>query len=66
MACSLGVSDQQWKLADSYLQQGQHLRAIEEYSRIVNLEQKGPMAVKAQEQIALIYEQHIKDYPRTL
>jgi len=64
--CSLGVSDQQWKLADSYLQQGQHLRAVEEYSRIVNLEQKGPMAVKAQEQIALIYEQQLKDYPRAI
>jgi tetratricopeptide (TPR) repeat protein len=65
-ACSLGVSDQQWKLAESYLQQGQHLRAVEEYSRIVNLEQKGPMAVKAQEQIALIYEQQLKDYPRAI
>jgi tetratricopeptide (TPR) repeat protein len=66
VACTLGVSDQQWKLADGYLQQGQHLRAIEEYSRIVNLEQSGPMAVKAQEQIALIYEQHLKDFPRTI
>jgi tetratricopeptide (TPR) repeat protein len=65
-ACSLGVTDQQWKLADSYLQQGQYLRAVEEYSRIVNLEQKGPMAVKAQEQIAYIYEQQLKDYPRAI
>ncbi|MEO5667196.1 MAG: tetratricopeptide repeat protein, partial [Bdellovibrionota bacterium] len=65
-ACSLGVSDQQWQLADSYQQQGQYLRAVEEYSRIVNLEQKGPMAVKAQEQIAQIYEQQLKDYPRAI
>jgi len=65
-ACSLGVSDQQWKLADSYLAQGQYLRAVEEYSRIVNLEQKGPIAVKAQEQIALIYEQQLKDFPRAI
>jgi tetratricopeptide (TPR) repeat protein len=65
-ACTLGVSEQQWKLAESYIQQGQHLRAIEEYTRIVNLEQSGPMAVKAQSQIALIYEQHLKDYPRAI
>gem|GEM_PF-1061724 len=65
-SCTLGVSDQQWKLAQSYVQQGQHLRAIEEYSRIVNLEQSGDMAVKAQTQIALIYEQQLKDYPRAI
>lgn len=65
-ACTLGVSDDQWKLAQSYVQQGQFLRAIEEYSRIVNLEKSGDMAVKAQSEIALIYEQHVKDYPRAI
>jgi tetratricopeptide (TPR) repeat protein len=66
VACTLGVSDEKWKLAQSYVQQGQYLRAIEEYSRIVNLEQSGDMAVKAQTQIALIYEQNLKDYPRAI
>lgn len=65
-ACSLGSGDQKWKLAQSYIVQKQYLRAIEEYSRIVNHEQKGLLAIKAQRQITLIYENHLKDYPRAI
>ncbi len=62
----MGSEEQQWKLASSYIDQAQYLRAIEEYTRIVNLEQKGDLAIKAQRQITLIYEKHLEDYPRAI
>jgi len=65
-ACNLGSSDQQWRLASSYIEQKQYLRAVEEYTRIVNFEQKGDLATKAQQQITLIYERYLSDYPRAI
>jgi tetratricopeptide (TPR) repeat protein len=65
-SCSFDVNEEHWTLADGFLQQGQYLRAIEEYTRIVNFEQRSPLGVRAQEQIAKIYEAQLKDYPRAI
>jgi tetratricopeptide (TPR) repeat protein len=61
-ACTLGVNERHWQQAETFVQQGQFLRAIEEYSKIVNFEQRSLMAIKAQTEIASIYEIHLKDY----
>ena len=66
VACSVGGSEKQWTIAEEFERQGQYLRAIEEYSRIVNMGQRSPMAIKAQMQIANIYEKNIKDYSRAI
>lgn len=65
-ACSLVEGDQQWKMAEAYRTEGQYERAIEEYTRIVNLEQRGPLAVRAQERITEIYEEKLQDFPRAI
>lgn len=65
-ACSVGVAEKQWELAESFEAQGQHLRAIEEYSRIVNYGQRSALALKAQMRIAQIYDRHLHDYPRAI
>lgn len=64
--CSLVEGDQQWKLAEAYRNEGQYERAIEEYTRIVNLEQRGALAIRAQENITEIYEEKLKDFPRAI
>jgi outer membrane protein assembly factor BamD (BamD/ComL family) len=61
-ACTLGVNERHWQQAETFVQQGQYLRAIEEYSKIVNFEQRSLMAIRAQTEIANIYEVHLKDY----
>ncbi len=64
--CSFDVNEDHWRSADSFVKQSQYLRAIEEYTRIVNYEQRGPMGVRAQEEIAKIYSVHLKDYLRAI
>ncbi len=66
VACAFDVNESHWKLASNFVKQGQYLRAIEEYTRIVNFEQRGPLGVRAQEEIARIYDAHLKDYPRAI
>jgi tetratricopeptide (TPR) repeat protein len=66
VGCSAGVAEKHWQLAESFESQGQFLRAIEEYSRIVNFGHRNPIAIKAQFQIAQIYERNLKDYPRAI
>lgn len=65
-ACSVGGNESSWHQAEEFARQGQYLRAIEEYSRIVNSGQRSQMAIRAQEQIALLYENFLKDYPRAI
>jgi tetratricopeptide (TPR) repeat protein len=65
-SCSFDVNEEHWRAADGFVKQGQFLRAIEEYTRIVNYEQRGPMGVRAQEEIAKIYSVRLKDYPRAI
>ena len=61
-ACSLGVDDKHWRLAEEYTRQGQHRKAIEEYTRVVNFGGRTTLAVQAQIQIATIYEENLKNY----
>jgi len=65
-ACSVGVAEKDWQLAESFERRGQYLRAIEEYSRIVNFGQRDSLAIRAQMQIAAIYDRHLRDYPRAI
>ncbi len=65
-ACSVNVNEKHWNLAEQYAQQGQFLRAIEEYTRVVNFGQKSPLAIRAQMSIAQIYDEQLKDYPRAI
>jgi tetratricopeptide (TPR) repeat protein len=65
-SCSVGSNEESWRMAEEYSRQGQHLRAIEEYSRIVNSNTRSQMAIRAQTQIALTYENALKDYPRAI
>lgn len=66
MACTLGLAEKHMTLGEEYLKQGQYLRAVEEYSRVVNFDQRSELAAKAQLQIAKIYENNLKDYPRAI
>ncbi len=65
-ACSLGGGERHWNLAANFEQSGQFMKAIEEYSRIVNLGSKTPLAIKAQLQIAAIYERNLRDPIRAI
>lgn len=65
-ACSIGGAEKHWNIAEEFEKQGQYLRAIEEYSRIVNMGQRNPIAIKAQVQIARIYDKNLHDYPRAI
>jgi len=65
-ACSVGSNEESWRMAEEYSRQGQHLRSIEEYSRIVNSGPGTQMAIRAQTQIAVTYENYLKDYPRAI
>lgn len=65
-ACSVNVAETHWKQAEEYSHQGQHLRAIEEYTKVVNFGQRTPVAIRAQVEIARIYEQALKNYPMAI
>ncbi|MBS1986168.1 MAG: tetratricopeptide repeat protein [Bdellovibrionales bacterium] len=65
-ACSVGVAEKDWQLAEEFETHGQYLRAIEEYSRIVNLGHRDALAIRAQMRIAEIYNRNLKDYPRAI
>src|SRR5688572_28390568 len=65
-ACTLGLAEKHMTLGEEYLKQGQYLRAIEEYSRVVNFDKRSELAAKAQFQIAKIYDMNLKDYPRAI
>lgn len=65
-ACAIGVSEKQWQQAQEFERQGQYLRAIEEYSKIVNYGHRSPHATRAQLQIARLYETQLKDYSRAI
>jgi tetratricopeptide (TPR) repeat protein len=62
LGCSKEPSEKNMSQADEFLRQGQNMRAIEEYSRVVNFEQRSALAIRAQNQIAKIYENNLKDY----
>jgi len=66
VACSINVAEKHWKQAEEFSRQGQHLRAIEEYTKVVNFGQRNPVAIRAQIEIARIYEQYIKNYPMAI
>lgn len=66
VACSVGLAEKHWQLAEEFQRQGQYLRAVEEYSRIVNFGHRSPLATKAELEIARIYEENLKDYPRSI
>lgn len=66
LGCSLGVTEKHWRLAEQYASQGQHLRAIEEYTRVVNFGGRNTLAIRAQLQIAKTYENQLKDYTRAI
>jgi tetratricopeptide (TPR) repeat protein len=65
-ACSLNVAEKHWKQAEDFSRQGQHLRAIEEYTKVVNFGQRTPVAIRAQLEIARIYEQFVRNYPMAI
>jgi tetratricopeptide (TPR) repeat protein len=65
-ACSAGVSEKHFELAQDYARQSQYLRAIEEFTRVVNSGEQKPLALQAQLQIAKIYEENLKDYARAI
>lgn len=66
VACSIGVGEKHMQLAEEFFRQGQYMRAVEEYTRVVNFGPKSPLAIKALTQIAVIYEQYRKDYTRAI
>ncbi len=66
VACSVNVAEKHWKMAEDFERRGQHLRAIEEYTRVVNFERRSPVATRAQLKIAEIYERDLKDYTRAI
>lgn len=66
LGCTLGLAEKHMTLGEEYLKQGQHLRAIEEYSRVVNFDKRSELAAKAQRQIAKIYENNLRDHPRAI
>jgi len=65
-ACAIGVSEKHMQLAEEFVRQGKFLSAIEEYSRVVNYGGRSVLAINAQKQIALVYEQYLKDFPRAI
>jgi len=66
LACTMGGGERQVEFAEELYRQGKFLSAIEEYSKVVNYGQRSPLALKAQEQIATIYEQNLKDFSRAI
>lgn len=62
----MGVGEKHAQLADEYVRQGKYLSAVEEYTRVVNYGGRSPLALKAQSQIAFIYESYLKDFPRAI
>ncbi len=66
LGCSLGVGEKHAQLADEYIRQGKYLSAVEEYTRVVNYGGRSPLAIKAQQQIAFIYDNYLKDFPRAI
>src|SRR4051812_9502535 len=65
-SCAIGVSEKHMQLAEEFFRQGKCLSAIEEYSRVVNYGGRTLLAINAQKQIAVVYEQYIRDFPRAI
>ena len=63
VACSVGLDNKHWRLAEDAFRQGQYRMAIEEYTRVVNFGGRSVLAVQAQFQIAEIYDEQLKNYP---
>ena len=53
-------------MAESFVERGAYLKAIEEYSKIVNLEQSSNLRIRAQKEVGRIYKDHLQDYPRAI
>ena len=66
VGCTRAIDQKHWEMAEDFKRQGQQLRAIEEYSRVVNYGRRSPLAIQAQFEIAKLYEGTIKDYPRAI
>lgn len=66
VACSVNLKEKHWRLAEQYLKQDQLQRAIDEYTKVIHYGPKDEMAQKAIRQIARIYEEYIKNYPKAI
>ena len=53
-------------LAEQYLRQGHHTKAIEEYTRVANFSKSDPIAIKAHENIANLYRTHLREPQRAV
>ena len=65
-SCSVNLKEKHWRLAEQYLKQDQLQRAIDEYTKVIHYGPKDEMAQKAIRQIARIYEEYIKNYPKAI